>query len=66
MSEISTYDGQPLPFEQLAKAIAERRSLYGRASGLRAGGTPLPAPSTYILFGAGFAIAGLIRRKNRK
>src|SRR5262245_48498001 len=35
MSEISTYDGQPLPFEQLAKAIAERRSLYGRASGLR-------------------------------
>lgn len=34
MSEISTYDGQPLPFEQLAKAIAERRSLYGRASGL--------------------------------
>jgi uncharacterized protein (TIGR00369 family) len=35
MSEISSYDGQPLPFEQLAKAIAERRSLYGRASGLR-------------------------------
>ena len=35
MSEISTYDGQPLPFEQLSKAIAERRSLYGRASGLR-------------------------------
>src|SRR5215471_363751 len=35
MSEISTYDGQPLPFDQLAKAIAERRSLYGRASGLR-------------------------------
>ena len=35
MSEITTYDGQPLPFEQLAKAIAERRSLYGRASGLR-------------------------------
>lgn len=35
MSEISTYDGQPLPFEQLAKAIGERRSLYGRASGLR-------------------------------
>src|SRR5215472_18170066 len=35
MSEISTYDGQPLPFEQLAKAIAERRSLYGRASGLK-------------------------------
>ena len=35
MSEISTYDGQPLPFEQLAKAIAERRSTYGRASGLR-------------------------------
>src|SRR5947199_9440543 len=35
MSEISTYDGQPLPFEQLAKAIAERRSIYGRASGLR-------------------------------
>ena len=34
MSEISTYDGQPLPFEQLAKAIAERRSIYGRASGL--------------------------------
>ena len=34
MSEISTYDGQPLPFEQLAKAI-EQRSLYGRASGLR-------------------------------
>src|SRR5262249_3946937 len=34
MSEISTYDGQPLPFDQLAKAIAERRSLYGRASGL--------------------------------
>jgi uncharacterized protein (TIGR00369 family) len=34
MSEISTYDGQPLPFEQLANAIAERRSLYGRASGL--------------------------------
>src|SRR5215207_2557451 len=34
MSEILTYDGQPLPFEQLAKAIAERRSLYGRASGL--------------------------------
>ena len=34
MSEISTYDGQPLPFEQLVKAIAERRSLYGRASGL--------------------------------
>lgn len=35
MSEISTHDGQPLPFEQLAKAIGERRSLYGRASGLR-------------------------------
>jgi uncharacterized protein (TIGR00369 family) len=35
MSEISTYDGQKLPFEQLARAIAERRSLYGRASGLR-------------------------------
>jgi uncharacterized protein (TIGR00369 family) len=35
MSEIPTYDGQPLPFEQLAKAIAERRSTYGRASGLR-------------------------------
>src|SRR4029453_815948 len=35
MSEISSYDGQPLPFEQLAKEIAERRSLYGRASGLR-------------------------------
>ncbi|MBX3569000.1 MAG: PaaI family thioesterase [Rhizobiaceae bacterium] len=35
MSEISTYDGQPLPFEQVAKAIAERRSTYGRASGLR-------------------------------
>ncbi|MBI5322071.1 PaaI family thioesterase [Bradyrhizobium sp.] len=35
MSEISTYDGQPLPFEQLASAIAERRSTYGRASGLR-------------------------------
>jgi uncharacterized protein (TIGR00369 family) len=35
MSEISTYDGEPLPFEQLARAIAERRSLYGRASGLR-------------------------------
>lgn len=35
MSEISTYDGQKLPFEQLVKAIAERRSLYGRASGLR-------------------------------
>lgn len=34
MSDISTDDGQPLPFEQLAKAIAERRSLYGRASGL--------------------------------
>src|SRR5262245_1035325 len=34
MSEISTYDGQPLPFEQLADAIAERLSLYGRASGL--------------------------------
>ena len=34
MSEISTYDGQDLPFEQLAKSIAERRSLYGRASGL--------------------------------
>src|ERR671934_2377969 len=34
MSEISTYDGQPLPFEQLSKAIAERRSIYGRASGL--------------------------------
>src|SRR5215470_2084646 len=34
MSEISTYDGQPLPFEQLAKAIAERRSIFGRASGL--------------------------------
>src|ERR1700745_2975858 len=33
MSEISTYDGQPLPFERLAKAIAERRPLYGRASG---------------------------------
>lgn len=35
MSEISTYDGQPLPFDELAKAIGERRSLYGRASGLR-------------------------------
>jgi uncharacterized protein (TIGR00369 family) len=35
MSEISSYEGQPLPFEQIAKAIAERRSLYGRASGLR-------------------------------
>ena len=35
MSEITVYDGQPLPFEQLTKAIAERRSLYGRASGLR-------------------------------
>ena len=35
MSEISSYDGQPLPFDQLAKAIAERRSLYGLASGLR-------------------------------
>ena len=35
MSEITSYDGQPLPFEQLATAIAERRSLYGRASGLR-------------------------------
>src|SRR5919205_2246986 len=35
MSEISTCDGRPLPFDQLAKAIAERRSLYGRASGLR-------------------------------
>src|SRR6476659_585187 len=35
MSEITSYDGQSLPFEQLAKAIAERRSLYGRASGLR-------------------------------
>ncbi len=35
MSEITTYDRQPLPFEQLAKAIAEHRSLYGRASGLR-------------------------------
>jgi uncharacterized protein (TIGR00369 family) len=35
MSEISTYDGQPLPFDRLARAIAERRSLYGRASGLR-------------------------------
>jgi len=35
MSEISSYDGQPLPFEQLAKAIAERRSIYGLASGLR-------------------------------
>src|SRR5438105_4605622 len=34
MSEISTDDGQELPFEQLAKAIAQRRSLYGRASGL--------------------------------
>src|SRR5690349_17577798 len=34
MSEISTYDGQELPFDQLAKAIAARRSLYGRASGL--------------------------------
>jgi len=35
MSEISSHDGQPLPFEQIAKVIAERRSLYGRASGLR-------------------------------
>lgn len=35
MSDISTYEGQPLPFEKLAEAIAERRSLYGRASGLR-------------------------------
>src|ERR1700750_600857 len=35
MSEISSYDGQSLPFEQLAKKIAERRSLYGRGSGLR-------------------------------
>jgi uncharacterized protein (TIGR00369 family) len=35
MSEISPTDGQALPFEQLAKATAERRSLYGRASGLR-------------------------------
>jgi uncharacterized protein (TIGR00369 family) len=35
MSEISSYDGQSLPFEKLAKAIAERLSLYGRASGLR-------------------------------
>lgn len=35
MSEISSYDGQPLPFEQLAKAIAQRRSLYGLASGLK-------------------------------
>jgi len=35
MSEISTFDGQSLPFQQLAKTIAERRSLYGRASGLR-------------------------------
>jgi uncharacterized protein (TIGR00369 family) len=35
MSEISSTDGQALPFEQLAKATAERRSLYGRASGLR-------------------------------
>jgi uncharacterized protein (TIGR00369 family) len=35
MSEIASYDGQSLPFEQLAKAIAERRSLYGRAAGLR-------------------------------
>src|SRR5215813_6804667 len=35
MSEISSYDGQPLPFEQLTNAIAERRSLYGHASGLR-------------------------------
>jgi uncharacterized protein (TIGR00369 family) len=35
MSEISTDKGQPLPFDKLAKAIAERRSLYGRASGLR-------------------------------
>jgi uncharacterized protein (TIGR00369 family) len=35
MSEISPYDGQPLPFERLAETIAERRSLYGRASGLR-------------------------------
>jgi uncharacterized protein (TIGR00369 family) len=34
MSEISTDDGQELPFEQLASAIAQRRSLYGRASGL--------------------------------
>jgi uncharacterized protein (TIGR00369 family) len=34
MSEISTYDGQSLPFEQLVKAIGERRSIYGRASGL--------------------------------
>ena len=35
MSEISSHDRQPLPFEQIAKVIAERRSLYGRASGLR-------------------------------
>jgi len=35
MSEISSHDGQPPPFAQIAKAIAERRSLYGRASGLR-------------------------------
>lgn len=35
MSEISAHDGEKLPFEQLATAIAERRSLYGRASGLR-------------------------------
>src|SRR5262249_48818748 len=34
MSEISTDDGRELPFDQLAKAIPERRSLYGRASGL--------------------------------
>src|SRR3954453_22960213 len=35
MSEISSHGGQSLPFEQLAKNIAERGSLYGRASGLR-------------------------------
>ncbi len=55
MSEISTYDGQPLPFEQLARAIAERLSLYGRASGLaidRAGPgkawTSLPYQSVFV------------------
>jgi uncharacterized protein (TIGR00369 family) len=35
MSDIASSDGQSLPFEQLAKVIGERRSLYGRAAGLR-------------------------------
>src|SRR3954451_20334096 len=55
MSEISTYDGQPLPVPQLAHAIAARLSLYSRASARaidRAGPgeawTSLPHQSVFV------------------